>query len=521
MNVIVIISDSLNRHFLDVYGQPIEIKVQTPNINRLADKGVVFDQHFSGSLPCMPARRELFTGIQEFLWRPWGPIEPFDDPLPRIARRHGYVTQLITDHFHYFQHGSHGFFEDFQGFEFIRGHEEDAWQTAPAGPDTVLGQQLKVNPQQRSTDYLNRLIYARNASRFREEKDFLAPRVFQCAEEWLNANYQQSPFLLVIDSFDVHEPFHVPQPYATLYTNEDPQDPAMIKWPIYGKVDQEGEAKLSSRQVAFVRSQYAAKITMMDQWLGKVFDRLDDLDLWQDTMVIFTTDHGHYLGEKGWMGKPFAPNYNILAHIPLIVWHPHSPLAGQHVEALTAAVDLYPTVLDAMGIDPPRCAHGHSLVPLIQGERAVVRPWALFGYFGGPLNITDGRFTYHRPADQQVPLNLYSTMFLNPTRWFLPVEIPQNVTSGRFLPYTDASVWKYPVAVDYPAHRELLFDLVQDPSQDTNLIDTAPDPRKSMSSLLNQALRHLNAPRELYQRFHADVQDSGNREGGDSLPYEH
>src|SRR5699024_7612288 len=71
MNVIFISIDSLSKHFLKAYGQPIELDVQTPNIDRFAEKALVFDNHYAGSLPCMPARREFFSGTQEFLWRPW------------------------------------------------------------------------------------------------------------------------------------------------------------------------------------------------------------------------------------------------------------------------------------------------------------------------------------------------------------------------------------------------------------------------------------------------------------------
>ncbi len=504
MNVVLIISDSLNRHFLKAYGQPIEIDVATPNLDRLAERGVVFDNHFAGSLPCMPARRELMAGIQEFLWRPWGPLEPFDQPLARLLRAEGAVTQLITDHYHYFQHGSHGFYEDYQGFEFVRGHELDAWHTAPSHPDAGLLRQLRVDPNQAPTSY-SRIGYARNAAGFRREEDFLAPRVFRLAAEWLSANHDQTPFFLVIDSFDVHEPFHVPDAYAAMYTDEPIDDPELVKWPHYGNVREPGPAALSARQVAFVRAQYAGKVTMMDRWLGKVFDQLDALDAWDDTMVIFTTDHGHYLGEKGWMGKPQCPNYTILSRIPLIIWHPQG-LHGTRIPALTSAVDVYATVLDAMGSTPPAAPHSRSLLPLILGRSTTVRDWALFGYFGGPINVTDGRYTYHRAPDPSQPLYLYSTMYMNPNNWFSPVKIPERAECGRFLPYTDALVWKYPAPGGYPAHDELLFDLTADPWQAHNL--AASLERDRMEQLLAHALGALNAPRELYPRFHLDPPES-------------
>jgi arylsulfatase A-like enzyme len=120
MNVILLLIDSLNRHFLETYGCRT---VATPNLKAFSERATVFDQHFIGSAPCMPARRELFTGRQEFLWRPWGHLEPFDDPISREARRAGAVTAMITDHYHYWETGAHGYFEEFDYVDFLRGHE--------------------------------------------------------------------------------------------------------------------------------------------------------------------------------------------------------------------------------------------------------------------------------------------------------------------------------------------------------------------------------------------------------------
>ncbi|HWG84175.1 MAG TPA: sulfatase-like hydrolase/transferase, partial [Deinococcales bacterium] len=80
MNVILVLVDSLNRSTLEAYGPT---GIQAPNLAAFAREALRFDKHFVGSLPCMPARREIFTGFQEFLWRGWGSLEPFDARLPR------------------------------------------------------------------------------------------------------------------------------------------------------------------------------------------------------------------------------------------------------------------------------------------------------------------------------------------------------------------------------------------------------------------------------------------------------
>lgn len=95
MRAILLLFDSLNRHCLEPYGCGW---TQTPNFSRLAKHSVMFDRCYAGSLPCMPARRELHTGRYNFLHRSWGPIEPFDDSMPELLKKSGVYTHLISDH---------------------------------------------------------------------------------------------------------------------------------------------------------------------------------------------------------------------------------------------------------------------------------------------------------------------------------------------------------------------------------------------------------------------------------------
>ncbi len=495
MNVLFISIDSLNRHFLNAYGQPIELTVHMPNLDRFARRAATFDTHYAGSLPCMPARREYFAGVQEFLWRPWGPMEPFDTSVALAARRSGAITQLITDHFHLFQYGSHGYFEDYHGFEFIRGHEYDAWKTAPKHPDPVmLKQSLAEDPQ--GLQFMNRVSYARNVAGIKNEEEFFAPQVFSAIADWLEANHDHDKWYLAVDSFDVHEPFHCPDKYLALYSDENPRDPDLVFWPYYGRID-EGQSKLSDRQVAFVRALFAAKITMVDHWFGRVLDKLDALNLWDKTMVIVTADHGHYLGDHGWMGKPNAPMYNTLTHTPLFIWHPESPLMGQRVSALTAAVDLYATKLEALGTEAGPGAHSRSLMPLLRGDTDRHRDWAMYGYWGSTVNVTDGRHTYLAPCRDDMPAECYSTMMINPHGWFLPVRVPQDAEAGRFLPYTDTPVWRYTEKA-YTRHQQpLLYDVQNDPGQERNLAGQGQAAEAEMRDLLVSALRELEAPQNV------------------------
>lgn len=137
MRTILILMDSLNRHYLSSYG---DSRIRTPNLDRLAQRGVIFDNHWSGSLPCMPARREMMTGRLNFLETRWGPIEAWDQTVPQLLREQsGVHSHLITDHYHYFHRGGDGYHDLFDSWEFERGQEGDKWRPLVEAPEPPEG----------------------------------------------------------------------------------------------------------------------------------------------------------------------------------------------------------------------------------------------------------------------------------------------------------------------------------------------------------------------------------------------
>ena len=141
---------------------------------------------------------------------------------------------------------------------------------------------------------------------------------------------------------------------------------------------------------------------------------MDAHDMWRDTMLIVNTDHGFLLGEHDWWGKNAMPDFNEIAHTPLFIWDPVSGVCGERRSALTQTIDLAPTLLAFFGSPIPPDMRGRSLLPVI---RKTLRrtDYALFGYFNGPINITDGRYVYMRArVDDAVQMHQYTMM---PTRW--------------------------------------------------------------------------------------------------------
>ncbi|WP_049823077.1 sulfatase/phosphatase domain-containing protein [Thermobaculum terrenum] len=193
--------------------------------------------------------------------------------------------------------------------------------------------------------------------------------------------------------------------------------------------------------------------------------------------------------------------YDVLAHTPLFIWHPHSPLMGGRVNALTSAVDLYATMLDALGLEVPGSTHSRSLMPLLLGSVREHREWAIYGYWGSTVNVTDGRYTYLHPCREDVEATCYSTMMIEPIDWFAPPRPKLHATAGRFLPYTDSPVWRYTARSTSRHGSPLLFDIESDPEQQENLAGQGASEEAAMRTLLINALQELSAPPEQYERL--------------------
>ena len=128
-NVVVLLLDSLNRHMLGSYGGT---EFDTPHLDVFArERAVRFTSHVTGSLPCMPARHDILCGSLDFLWRPWGSIEIWEEPITQQLRRAGVTTMLVSDHPHLFEVGGENYHTDFSAWDYVRGHEGDPWRTYP------------------------------------------------------------------------------------------------------------------------------------------------------------------------------------------------------------------------------------------------------------------------------------------------------------------------------------------------------------------------------------------------------
>ena len=491
--MVVVLLDSLNRHLLGAYGAE---EFDTPNLDRFARRAIRFDRHYAGSLPCMPARHDLLCGALDFLWRPWGSIELWEEPITAPLRRAGVVTKLVSDHPHLFEHGGENYHCDFTAWDYVRGHESDPWRTRP-------------DPSWTGAPSFGRGWTPYDDSRgwFREEADFPGPRTMSAAARWLD---DEAPahdrFFLLVDEFDPHEPFDTPEPWASRY--DDRWEGPHLIWPPY-RAGAVADGLLSTEQARQVRAQYGAKLSMIDSWFGRVLDALDRGRYWDDTAVIVTTDHGHFLGEKDIWGKPAVPVYEPLGHLPLFAaWPGQSPGS---CDALTTTVDLHATIADVFEAGLTHRTHGRSLVPLLGDDagaapRPAVREWALAGVWGREVHVVDadGHKYVRGPAGANGPLSMWSNRWSTmPISSAPDLRLPKPDHRAHLdrMPGSDVPVIRQPFAAgeDLPwwawgieTGRHRLFDLVDDPAEDHDLAGTVSE--ADAAELLRSALVSLEAP---------------------------
>ncbi|GAB2564112.1 sulfatase [Gracilibacillus alcaliphilus] len=480
MKAIMVMFDSLNRHMLPPYGCDW---VKAPNFNRLAERTVTFTNCYAGSLPCMPARREMHTGRYNFLHRSWGPLEPFDNSMPQLLKQRGVHSHLVTDHYHYWEENASTYHTKFSTWEGVRGQEGDSWKGDVADPD-IPETLNNRDPERCRQDWINR-AYMQN------EEDHPLVQTIELGLEYINKNAQEDNWFLQLECFSPHEPFFSPEKYKELYPHE--YNGPHFDWPDYKQVDESPEL------VEHIRNEYAAVISMCDHYLGKIIDAMDELHLWEDTMLIINTDHGFLLGEHGWWAKNIMPHYNEIAHIPLFIWDPRSKKQAIENDQLVQTIDIAPTILDYFNVEIPEEMIGVPLKDVICVDKTV-REAALFGIHGGHVNCTNGRYVYMRaPVNKNQPFYNYTLLPLFGFR-HTPVDMLQNLELAEPFDFTKGcKLLKIKNTMPHPEREHLLFDIRNDPKQERQLQD--PEIESLMKHHIITLMKQNSAPYELYKRL--------------------
>jgi len=374
-NVLVIMADDLNND-MGTYGHPL---VKTPNIDRLASRGVRFDRAYTQFPLCSPSRVSLLTGLRPDTTRvhdlqtDFRTVLPDVQTLPQMFKRNGYLSARVGKMYHYGnpgQIGTSGLDDPASWDVFVnpRGIDKDE--------ETVL---TNLTPARGLGSSLS--FYASPAP----DEDHTDGKVAAETIALLEKN-KDRPFFIGAGFYRPHCPFIAPRKYFDLYprntiplpaTAEYPLTDPLARWftsPPHWGVDPEGQRDA-------IRAYYAS-ITFLDANVGRVLDALDRLKLTDNTIVIFISDHGYHLGERGqWMKQTL---FERSARAPLIIAGPGVSAKGRSTTRVVEFLDLYPTLADLAGVSPPSELHGRSLRPLLTNPQAAWPHAALTQVRRGP-----------------------------------------------------------------------------------------------------------------------------------------
>ena len=458
MNIILLISDTYRYDNLFDRGTP---PVSTPNLDRFSERAVSLSNLYTSSFPTIPHRTDLISGRCGWPWYGWQSLElGTKNFMPHILKAGGYVSQLLCDCPHLF---NNGFKRVFDAALQVRGQEGDMRFLRMNDMPQAAMPRDKTRP---STPFfgcnLVDLHRWQNAD-WTCEEDRFAPRTAGLACRWLEQNYEFDPFLLWVDFFDPHEPWDPPE-YMVRKYDGDYDGPAMLH-PNYGDA-----ADYTPEELRNLRAHYCAEAEMVDRAVGRVLQKVDDLRLWDNSIVIFTTDHGFLIGEHGRVGKANLsdndkrrfPLYPEVAHIPCMIAAPGLEV-GSTVDDVIQPFDFLPTLLEMIGleVDPPEPFHGRSFAPLLRGEKA--KPPRDFAVISQLLTLEDGDL---------------------PPRSRTPMIYTQRYACA-------------PIGETVPE----LYDLTEDPKAESNIAADRPEVVAELKAKVVAWLHEIDAPEERVELF--------------------
>jgi len=452
LNLIYIGTDTWRADYLGCYGNP---HIKTPYLDRLAKESVVFDNVYADGLPTIPCRRVLYTGRSILPFKKhgsWRPMFPEDVTFSQTLKRAGYTTGLIVDCYHFFKPDMN-FHRGFDSWEWVRGQEFDMWQSGPkekVDARDYLPKHLWEEDKYERGQNPRTVQYLLNTQDRRSEDDYFCARTCRLAMRWLERNLRGKPFMLWLEMFDPHEPWDAPKRFQKMYYDKYPVERFLFGYGV-------NKGRLKPEDIPALKGLYSAEITFSDLWIGRLLNRVRELGLMDNTIIVFSTDHGTHLGEQGCVQKTAGLLNSLVAQLPLIIRHPDTgAFAGKRVDALISAQDYMPTFLDQLEVKgPTKRMTGKSFWPVVSGEKDAINEEAYVGF---------GSFAAVRTRDWHYFENLKTIVPAGST----PTE------------YDFRKAMTAPGRGKGPA----LYDLKNDPGEKKNAIESHPDVAADMREKL-------------------------------------
>jgi len=377
-NAILIVTDSTRADHLGAYGSKLGL---TPNLDALAREGVTFTRAHPESMPTGPARDTLLTGERQFPFRHWHaepylPRNPGWNSIPaseptflELLDRHGVTSAYVTDnpflvgprYARVRRRTDH--FAGFVG----QTAQYSADHLAPL-PAAQVAQFLPPSLRGGSGAEAALALYLAYAPRGMAEDDYFTARVFKAAIDLLDTLRERQPFVLVVDGFDPHEPWDPPPAWAARFAGPNALGFEPLH-PFDAPIGKMRELGLSPAVAARVQGLYAAELAFADHWIGNLLGKVESAGLADTTAVMYTSDHGVFLGERGLIGKSGRHIHRELHHTPLLIRHPQRTLAGRRKAYFASTNDVAPTLMAFLGIRPG-AQMGADLTAIFDRRRA-------------------------------------------------------------------------------------------------------------------------------------------------------
>lgn len=431
LNVLFIAVDDMNCD-LACYGSPL---VKSPNIDRLARMGVKFDRAYCQFPLCSPSRSSLMTGLRPGTTRVFNLQYHFRTGLPDVVTlpqmfmNNGYYAARVGKLYHYGNPGDIGT----SGLD-----DPPSWNhfVNPAGRDkTVLETDIINYTPKRGLGSAMSFLSDKQGKDEEHTDGKVAIETIKLLEQ-----QKDKPFFLAAGFYKPHTPYVAPSRYFDLYPMEKiqlPSEPAdhvksvpkpalasTAPWPLFG---------VTTEQARECKQAYYAAISFVDAQIGKLLDTMDRLKLWENTVVVFWSDHGYHLGEHGlWMKQSL---FEESAHVPMIIIAPGAKGNGKVCARTVEFVDLYPTLADLAGLTPPKNLEGASLKPLLEDP---AKPW-------------------DRPAFTQVQRGAFPGYSVRTERWRYTEW--DDARQGAQLYDHDADPHEYVNLVDDPKHAKVVEEM--------------------------------------------------------------
>ena len=499
MRVFLVISDSLRYDHVNCLG---DHGVDTPEIDQLISESVNFENCYIGSFPTLPHRFDLLTGQFGFHYRGWEKIRDTDITLAEILQDYGYITQLITDTSNLTRR-EYNYDRGYIGNFTLRGQERDIYLTKMNTTPKASVPWEKARHSYYFKDIsiadLGRWLYS-DWQPNRENHRF-APRVSHIAQEWLEDNYLEENLFLHLDFFDPHEPWDPPQYLVNKYCPKD-YDGIQMYNSSYGKAD-----AFTKDEMANMHGRYKGAVELTSKSIGGFITKLKSIGIYDDSMIIFTSDHGHYFGEHNCSGKSniqetdergFWPLFNELTHVPLAIKMPKGEMAGKTISGFVQPVDILPTILDILNISQSEKLPGKSNVVFEMDEHP-----------GVPLGRKQGLNPLHGVS--LLPLMngekgrremVFSCSCLSPTAGL-------NFMRGGGSADNPPLAWSSINNMDYSLYigglvgdSPLLYDLKADPKEINNIyVPDHPAVQKMSQAYFDFLTNELKASGEIIERL--------------------